>query len=277
MRIYMLKRSSTPFLPACVLAKSFFKISTKPLAQAIFLCATLLLSLSTHATIVRFSTNLGDIDVNLYDELTPITVDNFLSYVNNQAYDNSYIHRSIPSFIIQGGGFTYSEETGVEAINQAASITNEPFFSNIRGTIAMAKIGNQPDSATSQWFFNLADNSENLDNQNSGFTVFGEVVFENMDIIDAIEDIDTFSSVPLRNYTTDDANNAVEPTEENLVIINSVSIIDSTANTLGDVIPTATTVIPSSGGGGGSTGIFFIIALFGLSVLRLRSTLKTAI
>ena len=258
----------------------FFYISKKSFTQVLFLCTALLLSLSTHATVVRFSTNLGDIDVNLYDELTPITVENFLSYVTNQAYDNSYIHRSIPGFIIQGGGFTYTAETGIEAINEAESITNEPFFSNIRGTIAMAKIGNQPDSATSQWFFNLADNAENLDNQNSGFTVFGEVLFENMDIIDAIEDIDTFSSVPLRNYTIEDANNAVEPTEENFVIINNITIIDDTTNTLGDVIPTVTTATTttetpevSSGGGGGSTSIFFITALFSLCILRLRNTL----
>lgn len=273
----MYKRLSTPFLPAYTLAKTFFIISFKPLTQTLFLCITLLLSFSAHATIVRFSTNLGDIDVNLYDELTPITVDNFLSYVNNQAYDNSYIHRSIPSFIIQGGGFTYTAETGIEAINEAASIANEPFFSNIRGTIAMAKIGNQPDSATSQWFFNIADNAANLDNQNGGFTVFGEVSFEHMDILDAIEDIDTFSSVPLRNYTTEDANNGVEATEDNFVIINNITIIDDTINTLGDVIPTATTAASSDGsggGGGGSTGIFLITTLFGLCILRLRNAYK---
>ena len=258
----------------------YIDISKKLFTLVLFLFSTLLLSSPTNATVVRFSTNVGDIDVNLYDELTPITVENFLSYVNNQAYDNSYIHRSIPGFIIQGGGFTYSEETGIEAINAAESIINEPFFSNIRGTIAMAKIGNQPDSATNQWFFNLADNTENLDNQNSGFTVFGEVLFENMDILDAIEDISTFSNVPLRNYTTDDANNAVEPTEDNYVIINNITIIDDTTNTLGDVIPTATTATPSTsggGGGGGSTGIFFISALFSLCILRLRNTLKLAI
>lgn len=141
------------------------------------------------AIVVRMETTLGIIDVQLYDTAAPLTVANFLTYVKSGAYTNSFIHRSVPGFIIQGGGFFWDGVT-----NQPnAVITNPPVMnefdksrSNIRGTIAMAKLGNDPNSATSQWFFNLADNSSNLDNQNGGFTVFGKVVNTGMSVVDAI-------------------------------------------------------------------------------------------
>ncbi|MBI5039661.1 MAG: peptidylprolyl isomerase [Gammaproteobacteria bacterium] len=133
--------------------------------------------------VVRMATNMGDIDVELYDEAAPITVANFLNYVRDGDYSNSFIHRSVPGFIIQGGGYT-SQNDGYSRILANPPIVNEydPSRSNTRGTIAMAK-GGDPDSATNEWFFNLVDNAANLDYQNGGFTVFGRVLGSNDDTI----------------------------------------------------------------------------------------------
>ena len=117
------------------------------------------------ATVVEFQTVLGNFQVNLYDNDTPTTVTNFLDYVNNGAYTNAIMHRSVPNFVVQGGGFRFDTTWPATSIAANPAIVNEPEFSNIRGTIAMAKTS-QPDSATNQWFFNLSDNSANLDVQN---------------------------------------------------------------------------------------------------------------
>jgi cyclophilin family peptidyl-prolyl cis-trans isomerase len=147
------------------------------------------------ATIVRMETNVGAFNVQLYDTQAPLTVTNFLYYVNRGDYSNTVIHRSVPGFIIQGGGYVDVNIFGMNLFfdfPKAASVQNEfsPSRSNVRGTIAMAKLPNQPDSATSEWFFNLADNSANLDNQNGGFTVFGRVLDSGMDVVDAIAKLD---------------------------------------------------------------------------------------
>lgn len=136
---------------------------------------------ATAGTIVNFKVSGLSFDVELFDEEAPVTVANFLSYVEAGAYDNSFIHRSTsynPAQvqIIQGGAFQLLGNT-ISAIPTADPIINEPGLANLRGTIAMAKVGGNPDSATSQWFFNVTDNP-NLDlvENNGGFTVFGQVV-----------------------------------------------------------------------------------------------------
>lgn len=134
--------------------------------------------------VVRFQSNQTDpatgqplnIDIALFSERTPITRDNFLNYVNDGDYDGSIIHRSVPGFVIQGGGFTLSENANGLASSSVPTdppILNEPGVSNTFGTVSMAKLGGDPDSATSQWFVSTGDNSDNLDVQNGGFTVFG--------------------------------------------------------------------------------------------------------
>ena len=148
------------------------------------------------ATVVRMQTVLGVIDVRLFDSAAPSTVDNFLNYVDSGAYNNSFIHRSVPGFIIQGGGYFWDDPSkSVVPITANPAVVNEfgSDRSNLRGTIAMAKLGNDPNSATNQWFFNLADNSPNLDSQNGGFTVFGQVVEQSMPVVDAI------ATLPLAN------------------------------------------------------------------------------
>ena len=103
------------------------------------------------ATIVEFDTNMGKFQVNLYDETTPATVENFLKYVNDGRYTNNVIHRSVPGFVIQGGGLTYEFSTTLGSVEAYPTVNNEPKLANKRGTISMAKIGGQPNSATSQF------------------------------------------------------------------------------------------------------------------------------
>ncbi len=120
-------------------------------------------------------------DENQTNKTTPITSNNFIEYVSDGSYDNTLIHRVVSDFVIQGGGYTWpslpSNESGgyPVKIKSKGEIINEPVNSNLMGTIAMAKIAGQPNSATSEWFINLSDN-EGLDSQNEGFSVFGHLL-----------------------------------------------------------------------------------------------------
>ncbi|WP_159084229.1 peptidylprolyl isomerase [Saccharobesus litoralis] len=204
---------------------------------------------SAQATIVKIETNMGDIEVNLFDETTPKTVKNFLWYVNNGDYDNAYFHRSVRDFIIQTGSFRFSQENDQteERTNPIATndpVENEPIYSNIEGTIAMAKIGGQENSATAGWFFNLDDDNDDiLDTQNGGFTVFGQVV-SGLDIVQNMGDVDiykaggAFDELPLQNYDSNEA-----ATRENLVIINKISIIDPSEDSAKNLSPVVNTEI----------------------------------
>ncbi|MEE9211859.1 MAG: peptidylprolyl isomerase, partial [Phycisphaeraceae bacterium] len=191
---------------------------------AVLLCAVLAPA-SQADTIVKMTMNLSDggntdVFIRLFDADRPLTTANFLQYVNGGLYDGSFFHRLVPGFVLQGGGFlsnivanpTAPDPFAEKAIAQdpvdldGDSLTpnptvlnefdNLPFRSNVRGTLAMAKLGGDPDSATNQWFFNLADNSANLDNQNGGFTVFAEVIGNGMDLIDAFASFNTFNLNP---------------------------------------------------------------------------------
>ena len=136
-------------------------------------------------TLAQFRTAFGDFQVELYDQDKPATVQNFVHYVQSGLYTNEFSHRLVPGFVLQAGGFVVTNRgtTNWSTVAVAAypPITNEfntgKFYSNVFGTIAMAKTSD-PNSATSQFFFNLADNSTSLDNptNSGGFTVFGHVV-----------------------------------------------------------------------------------------------------
>ena len=120
-------------------------------------------------------------DQNQANKTAPITSNNFLQYVNDGSYDKTLIHRAVSDFVIQGGGYTWpsipSNQTGGYPLKVASKgeIENEPGNSNLIGTIAMAKLSGEPNSATSEWFINLSDNL-NLDSQNDGFAVFGHLL-----------------------------------------------------------------------------------------------------
>lgn len=159
----------------------------------LFTCLFFLSSGTQANSVACFNTNMGQFCIELFDTQTPVTTANFLNYINNGAYTNGIFHRSAPGFVIQGGGFKIVDGSNgktLAPVSTFAPITNEFKISNTRGTVAMAKLPDNPDSATSQWFVNLADkNSLNLDFQNGGFTVFGRVIFGGMSVIDAIEDL----------------------------------------------------------------------------------------
>lgn len=159
--------------------------------------------------VVSINTNFGSLLFELFEEETPQTVQNFLNYVNDGDYINSFFHRSIAGFVIQGGGFTTTSTTftGTDQFTEIpddAAVQNEPGISNLRGTVAMAKLGNDPNSATNQFFVNFGDNSSNLDNQNGGFTVFARVL--DLSVVDTLEaipsrDVDggLYSDLPVTN------------------------------------------------------------------------------
>lgn len=248
------------------------RISRRSLWLAALISSTSALPQIASATMVEFETVMGTFEVNLYDNDTPATVANFLDYINAGAYNGSIYHRAVPGFIVQGGGFslnTQSLQIGTIPANPA--VVNEPVFANVRGTIAMAKLGGDPNSATNQWFFNLADNTGNLDGQNGGFTAFGEVVGNGMDVLDAIAALPRFNlggafdEIPLRGDTNND------PLDEtNYVIVNSVTIVDSTVDSAAGLNPPLNTAnsgggtLPppnSGGGGGGGFGFFTLLGL----------------
>ena len=247
---------------------------TKFPAAANILVLLLALPQAATATVVEVETDLGTIQINLYDNATPATVTNFLNYVNSGNFSDSIVHRSVPGFVIQGGGFITDINAQVSEIMTNPAVTNEPVYSNVRGTIAMAKLGNDPNSATSQWFINLANNAANLDDQNGGFTVFGEVT-EGMDIVDTIAALPSYdfgsvlpalTALPLQNYLSADFTNNVPFDNTHLVIVTAVNVTDTTVDSAAGLNPTPTTrdTTPPGNGGGGGGGSFALLSLLGL-------------
>ena len=136
-------------------------------------------------TLIRLTTNKGNITIKLFNDEAPETVKNFLNYADNGNYDGTIFHRVISNFMIQGGGLL----PDMSQINSNVPVVNESNnnISNKKGTLAMARTSD-PHSATSQFFINLKDN-DFLDKKNApdnyGYCVFGEVV-DGIDIVDEI-------------------------------------------------------------------------------------------
>jgi peptidyl-prolyl cis-trans isomerase A (cyclophilin A) len=154
---------------------------------AALLASLLFIAPASAGTIVRVSTSLGDYSIELFDETAPLTVANFLGYVQRDDYNGTYLHRVVDNFVVQGGAYRFKLFEGPIDIPVGPAVVNEFGASNTRGTVAMAKIDGDPDSATNQWFVNLIDNSANLDTNNGGFTVFGTVLGDGMQVLDAID------------------------------------------------------------------------------------------
>lgn len=155
---------------------------------------------------VVLGTSLGDVTLELYPDAAPLTVQNFLAYADQ--YVSSFVHRSVPGVILQGGTYRYASGSFGE-VNTLPAVQNEFQLPNLAGTIAMAKFANQPDSATSGWFINLADNGglpNEFDTKNGGYTVFGKII-DGMPVIEAIAALSRFNggtdleSLPLRDFT----------------------------------------------------------------------------
>jgi len=164
---------------------------------------------------VVLKTTKGDIVIELDSEKAPVTVENFLRYVDEGFYNGTIFHRVISTFMIQGGGFTTDK-------NQKAPhgpITNEASngLKNNRGTIAMARTSN-PDSATCQFFINVVDNGalNYAGPANPGYAVFGRVV-EGMDAVDAIRNVKTanqggaFANAPVEQVIIETASRLGTP------------------------------------------------------------------
>lgn len=147
---------------------------------------------------VLMKTTMGNMTIELYQDKAPITVKNFLSYVDEEFYHNTIFHRVIKDFMIQGGGLT---EDFIEK-SAKAPIKNESTngLKNKRGTIAMARM-NEPHSATCQFFINHVDNSSldyGVAASGWGYCVFGKVV-EGMDVVDAIAKTPTMTKHGMTN------------------------------------------------------------------------------
>ncbi len=194
--------------------------------------------------VVALNTNFGSIVIELFETATPGTVANFLNYVNDGDYINSFFHRSADSsgqdFVIQGGGFvtdstTYTSTGQFTSVPTDAPIQNEPGISNLRGTVAMAKTSN-PDSATSQFFVNLNDANTFLDSPSNsgGFTVFGQV----LDMTSS----DEIAALPIRTEGSPYNELPVGPNDQLVVIqeiqgqgeISGVKFADDNANGVRD-------------------------------------------
>jgi peptidyl-prolyl cis-trans isomerase A (cyclophilin A) len=161
---------------------------------------------------VLLSTSMGDITLELNQALAPITVKNFLDYVDASFYDGTIFHRVIANFMIQGGGYdgSYQRKSTRPAIQNEA----KNGLSNDRGTIAMARTS-AVNSATAQFYVNVVDNPglNYKDDQNYGYAVFGKVV-QGMDVVDQIKDVPTGavgpfgSDCPLTNVVINSATRA---------------------------------------------------------------------
>ena len=145
------------------------------------------------AIVYLIKTPLGDIPVQLYPNTAPQTVTNFRNYADRGDWNSALVHRSVPGFVIQGGG--YREVGGAYAtIPTDPPVVNEPCLSNTTGTIAMARIGGQPNSATDQWFVNLVNNTS-LDSVDGGFTAFGKVLGNGMAVAQQIAALPRFDTL----------------------------------------------------------------------------------
>jgi cyclophilin family peptidyl-prolyl cis-trans isomerase len=153
---------------------------------------------------IEFKTSKGSFTVQLFDKQAPVSVENFQKYVDEGFFDGTIFHRVIPGFMIQGGGLTadMQNKKGHEPIKNEA--TNG--LKNKRGTLAMART-NDINSATSQFFINLADNARGLDPRpgSAGYAVFGKVT-AGMDVVDEIAKAPTgrkgpHDDVPLKPIT----------------------------------------------------------------------------
>ncbi|MDP9170620.1 MAG: peptidylprolyl isomerase [Acidobacteriota bacterium] len=197
--------------------------------------------LSAQNPTVRFHTNVGDIDVLLTPDVAPLTVSNFINYVSSGTYINTIIHRSVPGFVIQGGGYQLINHLPVPAATNPA-IANEFNVTNSRGTIAMAKTSD-PNSATDQWFFNLANNGSSLDSAaNGAFTVFGHITnAAGLAVMDKIASFPVYNydnasltQVPLNNYkgTLQDGNWVLVTSIVQLPVLTNASYEDAASAVL---------------------------------------------
>ncbi len=187
---------------------------------------------------VRFDTTDGPINVQLFDAQAPQTVANFINYLQSGAYNNSIFHRLVAGFVLQGGGFTFDATShSLPAIPANPPVQNEFGTSNTQGTLAMALSGNDKNSATNEFFFNLVNNSGSLDAQK--FTVFGKLVGpDDQTVLTALAGTPVtdesngnagspFSTIPLlNNYAKNDPNFPTNTSAANYLLVKDIVIVN---------------------------------------------------
>jgi peptidyl-prolyl cis-trans isomerase A (cyclophilin A) len=189
---------------------------------------------------VRLDTSGGPINISLFDKAAPRTVANYINYIQSGRYDSTIFHRLMTDFVLQGGGFKFSATpaSSLTPVTADPAVQNEFGASNTTDTIAMAKLPGDPNSATDEFFFNLANNNtgtNNLDTQNGGFTVFGKVASAADQAV--LNDLATtptqdfshgdvnspFQSVPLNNYTG--SNFPTDTTAANFLLVKDAVVV----------------------------------------------------
>jgi len=219
-------------------------------------------TLAASSQVVRFWTTGGYMNVKFYAN-TPLTNANFLKYANGGLWDVTFFHRSVPNFVVQGGGFKITPANGLDSIPTDLTnpaLTNEPVNSNVRGTIAMARTDDgdpnthdDENSATNQWFFNLDDNSGNLDNQNGGFTAFGKVtdsaglaVMDKLGAYGRVNAGGVFSELPVRDVDKVLAAGAINPKNDLVRVTRVALLMTATATAISPTVaPAQTASTPS--------------------------------
>ena len=205
--------------------------------------------------VVRFTSqfNSGGVpvvmDMAIFSSRTPVTRQNFLKYVTDGDYVNSFVHRSAPNFVIQGGASRIAN-SAFESVPTDPPIINEFGISNTLGTISMAKLGGNPNSATSQWFVSLGANTDILDPQNGGFTVFGRMtrstfgnaqIFGNPSIFPIFNYGGLYTELPLFNTHT-----PPNPQVTEFVLFPSVALVPLPAGEAGESSTLTYTVVSNS-------------------------------
>ncbi|ANF87573.1 peptidyl-prolyl cis-trans isomerase [Pseudomonas antarctica] len=179
-------------------------------AGSVLFAANLMAAEPAKAQHVLITTTNGDIEIELDPVKAPISTKNFLAYVDSGFYTNTIFHRVIPGFMVQGGGFTAQmsqKETKAPIKNEASNGLH-----NVRGTLSMART-NDPNSATSQFFINVADNAFLDPGRDAGYAVFAKVV-KGMDVVDVIVNSQTTTKQGMQNVPIDP------------VVIKSAKLID---------------------------------------------------
>jgi cyclophilin family peptidyl-prolyl cis-trans isomerase len=181
---------------------------------------------------VVIETSMGTIELELDADKAPISVNNFANYERKGFYDGTIFHRIIPTFMIQGGGFT--EDLKEKPTEPPIENEAQNGLHNERGTVAMARTS-EPNSATSQFFINVVDNTAKLDYPNPdgvGYAVFGKVT-KGMEVVDKIKDVPTTTKELTQLHEGREISVPAEDVPTDPVIIKSVKVLAAPAGSGG--------------------------------------------
>ncbi len=186
--------------------------------------------------VARITTAFGDIDIELFRGIYPGTVENFINYIEDGDFDQTFFHRLVAGFILQGGGFRFDDADGLSPVPADPPIADEFNRSNVQRTLSMARPDNEPDSATSQFWINLEDNSDVFDGE--GVTVFGKVITdESWIVVQTIANLPAVDMSANPAFAGDFAGNFTSvpggpnPSESTLVLVQDIELIKPAGTT----------------------------------------------